>query len=89
MADVAASPSDPVFWMHHLFVDHAFRIWQNLDSGPRTTTIDGTDHYGNPLTMDYLVKMGNIRPDVTIGDILDTLGGVSIGGVPFCYRYNY
>lgn len=89
MADVSGSPSDPIFWMHHTFVDHSFRLWQNLDSGPRTTTIDGTDHNGVALTMDYTITVGGIRPDVTIGDILDTLGGASINGVPFCYRYNY
>lgn len=89
MADVSGSPSDPVFWMHHTFVDHAFRLWQNADTGPRTTTIDGTDHNGHPLTMDYVISVGGIRPNVTIGDILNTLGGVSINGTPFCYRYNY
>lgn len=88
MSDVSASPSDPIFWMHHLFVDHGFRIWQNADPS-RTTTINGNDHNGKPLTMDTMVSVGGIRPDVRIGDIMNTLGGVMIGGVPFCYRYTY
>lgn len=89
MGDVSASPSDPLFWMHHSFVDHSFRLWQNINPGTRTTTINGADHNGNALTMDTVIYMGGIRPDVKIRDIMNTLGGVSIGGVPFCYRYNY
>ncbi|KAI1851401.1 hypothetical protein JX265_000365 [Neoarthrinium moseri] len=88
MADVWASPSDPVFWMHHSFIDHSWRIWQNLD-GNRILNIDGVDAAGNALTLDTMVYMGGIRPDVRVRDIIDTLGGVSIGGVPFCYRYTY
>jgi tyrosinase len=89
MADVSSSPSDPIFYMHHSFVDHSFRIWQNMDVATRTTSINGVDHNGVALTMDTVVYMGGIRPDVTIGDIMNTLSGASIGGTPFCYRYNY
>ena len=88
MSDVSASPSDPIFWMHHTFVDHSFRIWQNADSS-RTASINGVDHSGEPLTMDTVIYMGGIRPDIRVRDIMNTLSGVSIGGVPFCYRYNY
>jgi tyrosinase len=89
MSDVSASPSDPIFWMHHSFIDHNFRIWQNADVARRTTTIDGTDVAGNPLTMNMGIFMAGIRPDTNIRSILNTLGGVEIGGVPFCYRYDY
>jgi len=89
MSDVSASPSDPIFWMHHSFIDHAFRIWQNGDVGVRTTTINGVDRNGVPLTMDTMIYMGDIRPNVRVRDILDTMGGVNIGGTSFCYRYNY
>jgi len=89
MADVSASPSDPIFWMHHTFVDHNFRIWQNDNPGVRTTTINGNNAQGVPLSMDTNVSVGGIRPDVKIGDIMNTLSGTMIGGVPFCYRYTY
>lgn len=88
MSDVSASPSDPIFWMHHSFVDHSFRIWQNANPS-RTTSINGADHNGNPLTLDTVVSVGGIYPDVKIRDILDTMSGVTIGGKPWCYRYNY
>lgn len=88
MSDVSASPSDPVFYMHHLFVDHSFRIWQNANAA-RTTSINGVDVNGNALSMNTGVSVGGIMPDVKIGDIMNTLSGTVIGGVPFCYRYNY
>ncbi|PGG96119.1 hypothetical protein AJ79_09716 [Helicocarpus griseus UAMH5409] len=88
MMDVAGSPSDPVFYMHHAFIDRNFRVWQNEDPR-RRTTINGNDAGDVPLTMDTRISMGGIRPDVTIRDIMDTLGGRDIGGTPFCYRYDY
>ncbi|KAL1860641.1 hypothetical protein VTK73DRAFT_7236 [Phialemonium thermophilum] len=88
MSDVAASPSDPIFWMHHSFVDHSFRIWQNA-AASRTTTINGKDHEGNPLTLDTTISVGGIFPDVKVRDVLNTMSGATIGGYPWCYRYNY
>jgi len=88
MSDVSASPSDPLFWMHHGFVDHSFRLWQNMDSS-RVSNINGNDAQGNPLTMNTVLSMGGIRPDVTIGQVMNTMSGSVIGGVPFCYKYNY
>jgi len=88
MSDVSGSPSDPAFWFHHLFVDHSFRIWQGGDAA-RAATINGNDASGNALTMDTIIHMGGIRPDIRVRDIMDTLSGTVIGGVPFCYKYNY
>ena len=88
MADVAGSPSDPIFWMHHSFVDHSFRIWQNVDSS-RLSNINGNDAQGNPLTLDTTLNVGGIFPTVKVRDVLNTLGGTTLGGRPFCYKYNY
>jgi len=89
MSDVSASPSDPIFWMHHGFVDHSFRIWQNLDPNTRTNSINGNDAQGNPLTLDTVIDMGGIRPKVKVRDVMNTMSGVVIAGQPFCYKYNY
>ncbi|KAF3052336.1 hypothetical protein E8E11_009894 [Didymella keratinophila] len=83
MQDVYASPADPVFWLHHGFIDRNFRIWQNQNSGVRTTTIDGTDIDGNALTLDTTINVYSFKPDVKIRDILDTTGQT------LCYKYNY
>ncbi|OTA98085.1 hypothetical protein M426DRAFT_326266 [Hypoxylon sp. CI-4A] len=85
MADVQSSPGDPIFFMHHLFVDHSFRIWQNGDAS-RTTTIDGCADASDPctpITLDYTLTSNGLRPDTTIGNVMDTLGGY------LCYRYDY
>ncbi|KAI0509769.1 hypothetical protein F5B22DRAFT_648790 [Xylaria bambusicola] len=84
MADVYASPGEPFFWFHHTFVDRAWRIWELADPANRYASIDGTDINGNPLTLDTVIYMGGIRPDVTIRQIINTLSGDAL-----CYRYNY
>ncbi|XPT01422.1 Tyrosinase [Ascochyta lentis] len=83
MLDVYGSPADPSFWLHHGFIDRNFRIWQNQNSGVRTTTIDGNDIDGKALTLDTSINVYNIRPDVKIRDILDTAAST------LCYKYNY
>jgi tyrosinase len=82
MSDVFASPGDPVFWLHHSFIDRNYRIWQNADPS-RINYIDGTDASGTPLSLSTSVLIGNIRPNVKISDIINTLG------TKLCYRYNY
>ncbi|KAK8116062.1 hypothetical protein PG984_012564 [Apiospora sp. TS-2023a] len=82
MGDVLGSVGDPAFWMHHSYIDRVFRVWQNVDE-KRRTTISGTIADGSPLTLDTPVVMGGIRPDVKVGDVLDTLNGV------MCYKYEY
>lgn len=82
MADMFASPGDPVFWLHHGFIDREFRIWQNMDSS-RTQNINGNDVSGNALNLGMSVNVYDIRPTVQIGQIMDTTDPT------LCYRYNY
>jgi tyrosinase len=84
MADVASSVGDPVFFMHHGFIDHNWRIWQNADAA-RLTQIDGataSDGTGT-LSLDYVLTSRGLRPDTTVRDVMNTMGGY------LCYRYNY
>lgn len=89
MADAIASPGDPSFFMHHLFVDYAFRKWQLDDVATRTTTISGCADNVNcaPLTLDTMVYIGQICgakcPDLKVRDLINTLQG------HLCYRYDY
>ncbi|KAF2013058.1 Di-copper centre-containing protein [Aaosphaeria arxii CBS 175.79] len=83
MQDVWASPSDPVFWLHHAFIDRNFRVWQNANMPARVSTINGNDAFGRPLTMGMSVSVNGIRPDTTIGNIMNTLD------TTLCYRYDY
>lgn len=82
MGDMYCSPGDPSFWLHHAFVDRLWRIWQNMDSS-RLTTIDGTDVSGNQLNLGMSVNVWDMRPTVTIGQIMDTTDET------LCYKYNY
>ncbi|KAK3312092.1 hypothetical protein B0H66DRAFT_570051 [Apodospora peruviana] len=83
MQDPYASPGDPVFWLHHAFIDRNFRIWQNKDSN-RVNVIDGRDVSGNLLTFNTDISVNGIRPNVKIGDVMNTLN-TKLG----CYRYDY
>ncbi|KAI1738260.1 Di-copper centre-containing protein [Xylaria scruposa] len=85
MAEVSASVGDPVFFMHHLFVDHTFRIWQNANPS-RKTTISGCATSGNPctpITLDTTLSSNGLGPDLTVRQVMDTLSGT------ICYRYDY
>ncbi|KAI1149787.1 hypothetical protein F4825DRAFT_35715 [Nemania diffusa] len=88
MADAIASPGDPVFFMHHLYVDYVFRKWQLVDVSRRTTISGCAANSGcPPLTLDTMIYMNNICgakcPDLPVRDVIRTLQG------QFCYRYNY
>jgi tyrosinase len=83
MQDTYAAPADPVFWLHHAFIDRNFRIWQNSDVRTRTTTVGGVDESGRRLSLDYSIALGGVREAVRIRDLLDTTGSV------LCYKYSY
>ncbi|KAI1338216.1 hypothetical protein F5Y15DRAFT_417266 [Xylariaceae sp. FL0016] len=88
MSDPIASPGDPSFFMHHLFVDYAFRKWQLNDISRRTTISGCADNVNcSPLTLDTMIYVGKICgskcPDLRVRDLLNTLQG------HLCYRYNY
>ncbi|KAF2278255.1 Di-copper centre-containing protein [Westerdykella ornata] len=83
MQDVYAAPGDPVFFLHHAFIDRNYRIWQNANYPTRVQYVDGTDRAGNPLTLDTGINILGLRPDVKIRDVIDTMEQFP------CYKYNY
>ncbi|KAI0529892.1 hypothetical protein GGR58DRAFT_281174 [Xylaria digitata] len=85
MAEVSASVGDPIFFMHHLFVDHTFRIWQNAMPSRRTAISGCADKADpcTPITLETKLSTNGLRPDVTVGEVLNTLSGT------VCYRYDY
>ncbi|KAL6711547.1 hypothetical protein ACN47E_004481 [Coniothyrium glycines] len=80
MSDVYASPGDPVFFLHHAFIDRNFRIWQNRFG---QNVVGGNDVSGNAITTNTNINVYGFRPDVRVGAILNTQGPA------LCYRYNY
>ncbi|KAK7946158.1 tyrosinase [Apiospora aurea] len=86
MMGVPTSPNDPSFFLHHSFVDHAYRIWQIADPNNRLTQINGCADKTNPCTPasgNVVISSEGLRPDTTVGDLFDTTGGY------LCYRYSY
>lgn len=43
MLNGVSSPGDPLFYLHHTWLDKVFWDWQALDRATRTTTISGTN----------------------------------------------
>ncbi|KAB5566335.1 hypothetical protein GE09DRAFT_1106350 [Coniochaeta sp. 2T2.1] len=85
MADVASSPGDPIFFMHHSYVDRQWRLWQNGDPA-RLSEVGGNtagDGSGPPLTLDYVLTSMGLREDATVADVMDIQGGY------LCYQYSY
>jgi tyrosinase len=80
MQDVFGSPSDPVFYLHHAYIDRNLRLWQDRGQG-RTSSVNGNDGTGRPLSMDTTLTMNGIRNDARIRDVLNTQSTL------LCYRY--
>jgi tyrosinase len=89
MSDMDTSPGDPLFFMHHQFINHNWRIWQNGNRAGRLYQINGYTTQTQPatgwqtVTLDYQLSSLGLRPTVTIRDVMDTMGGF------LCYRYDY
>ncbi|KAH7310934.1 hypothetical protein BKA65DRAFT_600992 [Rhexocercosporidium sp. MPI-PUGE-AT-0058] len=85
-SDFFQSPGDPVFYLHHAMVDRTYWIHQNLNLPGSLTDLDGTlTVFNNPptrnTTLDDLLGMGPLAPEIKIRDAMSSLGG------PFCYIY--
>ncbi|KAL8292435.1 hypothetical protein RQP46_001047 [Phenoliferia psychrophenolica] len=88
MGHPMASPNDPLFFMHHMYLDARWWEWQQADPSTRTfqiptpgpgqyTTQRGTTN----MTLDTVLSMSELVPNVTVRDIADTQGGT------LCYIY--
>lgn len=83
MSDVSPSPSDPLFFLHHGFVDRNYKVWQNDQWWNRVYEIGGpSNSNGDAITTDYVLTSMGIRPDATIADVLDTEAAY------LCYVYD-
>lgn len=85
MSNVGLSPNDPVFFMHHGFIDRNWVAWQNADIANRLYQINGCSDSASPckqLTTDFVLTSQGLRPDITVNDVMDTQGGY------LCYVYD-
>jgi len=49
MLDVFSSPGDPLFYLHHAWIDKLWTDWQSQDRAPRLRDMGGTNQ-GFPIT---------------------------------------
>jgi tyrosinase len=87
MGDFMASPSDPVWWLHHSMVDNVWSNWQARDPPTRQYAINGTNMIyninGTMVTAEYLVHFGYLAEPMRLWDLMDIQSGA------YCYRYEY
>lgn len=84
--DVWASPSDPIFWLHHAQIDRLWAIWQHQDAEARVNQVWGTETTLNippsaNVTLDTKISFGAISGPTRVGDMVSTIDG------DFCYIY--
>jgi tyrosinase len=87
MGDPFASPSDPIFWMHHANLDRVWWSWQQKVSAKRLRDVSGPlnlQDYGNArggnVTLDFPLSLGYNGWDATVVDMMDI--------APLCYTYD-
>lgn len=96
MADKDASPGDPTFYLHHNYIDRLWWQWQQADGANRLYAIGGntvnetlnayqapTDGVWPTTTLDYVLSMNDIIPNVTVESVMNAQGGY------LCYEYDY
>ncbi|PWY66784.1 hypothetical protein BO70DRAFT_419105 [Aspergillus heteromorphus CBS 117.55] len=92
MADIKSSPGDPVFFMHHMYIDRVWWLWQRQDpinrlydiSGPtlnQTANVEPAGGWQN-ATLHYELSSFDIMANTTIGEVMNTQGGY------LCYGYD-
>ncbi|KAI4593323.1 hypothetical protein KJ359_009854 [Pestalotiopsis sp. 9143b] len=94
--NVANSPGDPLFFLHHAFIDLLWWRWQAADLSTRLNTISGVNAQsqsqctrqnlpcagpdildyngdnGNVTTLNHVLWMMDISPNVTVADVMNT-----------------
>ncbi|KAL4940873.1 hypothetical protein BDV06DRAFT_223677 [Aspergillus oleicola] len=88
MADVFASPQDPIFMLHHGMIDNLWSGWQRSGSVAenRLKALNGTAIYFDPpgaelVNLDSVMEFGPLDEPVRIGEVMDVTKG------EYCYRY--
>jgi tyrosinase len=87
MTNPISSPGDPLFYLHHTFLDRVWWRWQALDKENRVKDIAGYTSNPEPPTgyvdakLDTVLNMYGVTPNATVADVMD------IGGDLLCHEY--
>lgn len=89
MCDVYASPTDPIFFMHHTNLDRVWWSWQMRDPQNRLEDISGpiyksdyTNSRGANVTLDFEMTMGVNANNISVMDTMNIVGDT------FCFNYD-
>ncbi|KAI5852015.1 hypothetical protein BZA05DRAFT_445177 [Tricharina praecox] len=86
MMNPISSPGDPLFYLHHTFLDRVWWRWQERDLPARLEDIAGYTTQTRPrsgwvnATLDDELNMYGIIPNATVREVMDIKGGL-------CFEY--
>ncbi|KAI9055630.1 hypothetical protein LZ554_000574 [Drepanopeziza brunnea f. sp. 'monogermtubi'] len=89
MTDVDCSPGDPVFYLHHNYLDRLYWQWEQLSPKDRMYNISGYTTVTEPeggweeMTLDYEMSMFGVGESVRIEEVMNIQGGY------LCYAFEY
>ena len=90
-ANIYSSNSDPLFYLHHTFVDALWLGWQLADpTGFRLFDIGGPQKPFTKepqVTLDFPIDMGVVGPHIPLSRVMDVTEG-NTGGIG-CYEYEW
>ncbi|KAJ7176749.1 tyrosinase [Mycena filopes] len=86
MADNFSSPGDPIFYLHHAFLDKLWWQWVGMNFSSRIEEISGRSTvdpppYVNNVTLSFELGMEMLAPTVTVREVMD------IRNELLCYMY--
>ncbi|KAJ7257172.1 hypothetical protein B0H12DRAFT_1232622 [Mycena haematopus] len=74
MGDRYSSPGDPLFYLHHAFLDKLWWDWVGMNFSSRVEDISGRSTVNPPhveVTLDFELDMGMLAPAVTIREVMN------------------
>jgi len=99
MINAISSPGDPIFFMHHTFLDRIWAKWQDKDLSRRLTDIGGNNrinlthpfHYGAPFylvgqneSLDFPIpKYNGTNKDEVLGTLLGSTRPADVPYAPY------
>ncbi|KAH9219820.1 hypothetical protein DL95DRAFT_457086 [Leptodontidium sp. 2 PMI_412] len=89
MTDVDSSPGDPVFYLHHNYVDRLYWQWQQINATDtmyaisRNTTVTEPATGWKALTLDYELDMFGVADNAKMEDAMNIQGGF------LCYAFEH
>lgn len=77
--------TEPLFWLHHGYIDKLYSDWQAVNPSKRLFETGGPtipfQVNGTQVTLDFPLNMQWMAPTITVGDVMNIQGGL------LCYEY--